>query len=74
MKSILKRIKNGELIVIQTDKSGKFAILSVEDYNAAGHVHTNKDEQASDEFVKETQTILNCHCSNQHANEGIQCG
>ena len=32
IKSLMKRIKEGELVVMETDKSGKFTVLSQEKY------------------------------------------
>ena len=61
--SLVRRIKSGELIIIQTDKTGKFAILTMEDYLAAGMVHASKDEEVTEDFVKSNQRVLNGHCS-----------
>ena len=44
LKSLLLRVKEGLIVIVQTDKTGKFAIMSMEDYLAAGKVHTDKDE------------------------------
>ena len=51
--SLLRRIKSGEIVVIETDKSGRFAVMTIEDYLAAGTIHTAKDE----EFIKNNQRI-----------------
>ena len=59
LRSILKRIRAGELIVIKTDKSGKFCIVSVEDYLKLGEAHTKKDREISRREVMETEKILN---------------
>ena len=63
LKSILKRLKEGLIVIIETDKTGKFCIMSIEDYRKAGEVHTNKDTCVGDDYVRETQRILNGHCS-----------
>ena len=63
LKSLLRKVKEGLIVILQTDKSGKFAVMSVEDYLAAGKVHTDKDECVGEDFVRETQRILNGHCS-----------
>ena len=45
LKSLQKRIKDGDLVVLPTDKSGRFAIMSMETYMLAGEVHTGRDEE-----------------------------
>ena len=40
---------NNELIICQTDKSGKFAVLTREQYITAGNVHTCKDQDITRE-------------------------
>ena len=45
LKSLKKRVADGEIIVCQTDKSGRFCILTREQYREAGQVHTSKDSR-----------------------------
>ena len=47
LKSLKKRISAGEYIIAQTDKSSRFAILSVDQYLKAGKVHTDNDKEIS---------------------------
>ena len=61
LRSLLKRIRSGELIIIKTDKSGKFCIVSVADYLKLGEAHTEKDRKISREEVIETEKLLNGH-------------
>ena len=42
-RSILYRIREGEILVMKTDKSGKFCIVSQADYIKMGEVHTKND-------------------------------
>ena len=56
-----KRTKEGEIVVVLTDKSGKLAVMSMESYLEAGRVHTDKDEEVDEEFARRTQRILNGH-------------
>ena len=63
MKSLQKRVSNGEILVVPTDKSGRFAVMSVPTYELAGSAHTKKDEEVSPEIVKSTQTELNGNVS-----------
>ena len=60
---IWKRVKNGEIVVVMTDKSGKVAIMSMNDYMEAALVHCKKDEEVGSEFVEHNQKILNGHTS-----------
>jgi hypothetical protein len=39
MKSLKKRVANGEIVVCQTDKSGRFALMTMADYVYAGSKH-----------------------------------
>ena len=61
LRSILKRIRAGELLVIRTDKSGRFCVVSVEDYLKLGEVHVSKDEKIGRLEIIETEKILNSH-------------
>ena len=61
LKSIKKRINNGELMVTPTDKSGRFAVLSTEQYLASGRQHTSKDEKLCWRDVKYLRNQVNSH-------------
>ena len=63
LKSFLRKVNEGLLVILQIDKSRKFAVMSEDDYLAAGKVNTDKDECVGEDFVRETQRILNGHCS-----------
>ena len=56
-----KRIKNGEVVVCLTDKSGRMALMSMESYLEAGAVHTSKDREVDMDFARETERELNGH-------------
>jgi hypothetical protein len=43
LKKLQKKVQEGSLVVVKTDKSGRFAIMSMEEYERAGKVHTEKD-------------------------------
>ena len=47
--------------MIRTDKSGKFCIVSVEDYLKLGKVHIEKDKKITRENLIETEKQLNGH-------------
>ena len=61
--SLKKRIKDGELIVMVTDKSGKLAVVSMEMYLEMGKVHTKNDKRVSEEKAEEIQRRTNGHVS-----------
>ena len=48
------RVATGELVVPETDKSGKFTVMSQEDYLEAGYEHVRDDKEISE---KELHTI-----------------
>ena len=52
LKYLQKRVSQNELLVVPTDKSGRFAVMSVATYELAGSVHTKNDEEISDSIVK----------------------
>ena len=41
--SLKKKIKEGSLVIMSTDKSNKFALTDIDTYRAMGEVHTRKD-------------------------------
>ena len=61
--SLRKRIKEGEIVVLQTDKSGRFAVMKLETYEQAGMKHVALDKEVDLETIKENQRKLNGHCS-----------
>ena len=61
LKSLKKRVADGEIIVCQTDKSGRFCILSREQYREAGAVHTSKDRKIDLDEQGEIERALNGH-------------
>ena len=63
LKSLKKRVKDGELVICQTDKSGRFAVLTLEQYEEAGHKHTKGDKEVDLEFVNNNERMVNGHCS-----------
>ena len=61
LESLKKRIKEGELIIAQTDKSSRFAALTRDQYLQAGKKHTSKDERVDWKVIKRLQRITNDH-------------
>ena len=60
-RKLQRRVKNGEIVVYVTDKSGKFCITSLECYERQGAVHTAKDQEISWEDVTKIQRELKAH-------------
>ena len=60
-KKLLKNINEEEIVVFPTYKSGKFAILSVEEYKKAALKHLEKDSVVEWEEVEKTENLLNRH-------------
>ena len=60
-RKLQRRVKNGEIVVYVTDKSGKFCITSLECYERQGAVHTAKDQEISWEDVTKIQRELKVH-------------
>ena len=61
MKSLKKKISAGELIISQTDKSSRFAVLTVDQYLKSGAIHTCKDERIDWKRIKYLQGQVNSH-------------
>ena len=61
MKSLQKRVKNGELIVTETDKSNRFCVLKSSQYYEAGQKHVVKDQKESHEQARAIQKVVNDH-------------
>ena len=72
LKSLKRRIKNGELIVCETDKSKRFSILSRQQYIESGKAHTSKDLEIEPHHIKKIQKYVNNHT--WWAKEILQCG
>ena len=63
LKNLKKRVKNEELIVLPTDKSGRFGVMSVKNYLRAGEKHTKKDEEVDMATIINTRNELNGNMS-----------
>ena len=61
LRSLLKRIKAGEICVTQTDKSGRLCVMTKKQYLAAGRLHTSNDREISWKQVKYLQNQVNNH-------------
>ena len=72
LKSLRNRISKGELLVVNTDKSKRFCILSPKQYLESGSAHTDKDLEIDPHQIKKIQTVVNNHT--WWAKEILQCG
>jgi hypothetical protein len=61
LKSLKKRVGEGSIVVVQTDKSSRFAIMTLEEYEEAGRKNTSKDEEVNHDFLMGNQTQVNGH-------------
>ena len=59
LKSIRKRVQEGSLVILATDKSGRFAVMSMATYIKAGMVHIKDDQEVGPEERKANQKIVN---------------
>ena len=55
LKSLLKRINNEEIMVVKTDKSGRFIVTTPDNYVEMGKEHTDKDEEIDWYKLKELE-------------------
>ena len=63
LKSLKKRVKNGEIVVVPTDKTGKLCVMAREAYEEAGSVHVGKDEKVGQEEVDRIDGEVNGNIS-----------
>ena len=61
LKSLQKRIKDKEIIILKSDKSGKLCISTREKYTKMGEKHTEKDEIVDRKNIIEKEKNLNGH-------------
>ena len=61
LKSLQKRIKEGDLIILKTDKSSKFTVTNRQEYLKMGQEHVNKDKMVNRQEIIETEETINGH-------------
>jgi hypothetical protein len=61
LKKLKKKVKEGELVIVKSDKSGKFSVMSMNEYRRAGEDHTRKDREVTVDFLLNNQRKLNGH-------------
>ena len=61
--SLKTRMKNGEIVVVPTDKTGNFTVMSRESYVRAGLEHVRGDKVANWGIIEEAQKEVNGHVS-----------
>ena len=63
LRSLKKRVKNGEIVVVPTDKTGKLCVMAREAYEEAGKVHVDKDEKVGQDEVDSIDGEINGNVS-----------
>ena len=61
LESLKRRVKDGELVILPTDKTGKFAVMTRSTYKKAGLSHIKEDKEVGYEDLWEAQKELNGH-------------
>ena len=54
-----KRVKDGYLVVVKTEKSGRFSVISMEEYDRSGTLHIKNDVEMNLSLLQENQRRLN---------------
>ena len=57
------RIKEGYIVILETDKSGKLVVVTIEKYLEMGEVHVGKDIEIGEAELREREQFLNGHVS-----------
>ena len=63
LEKLKKKVSEGALALVKSDKSGIFAIMSMEEYNRAGEVHTRNSKEVTVVFLLRNQRKINGHMS-----------
>ena len=63
LKSLKKRITEGEVVVCQTDKTGLFCVVSTQAYIKMGEPHVAGDKEVKQEEIEKIQRLTNGHTS-----------
>ena len=58
---MLKRMKNEDLIIMKTDKSGKMSLTTKEDYLEMGKPHVGENEEVGREKIREIDKLMTEH-------------
>ena len=61
LKSLQKRMREKDIIILKTDKSGKLCVTTREEYRKMGEEHTGKDEVIDRKGIIEKEKQLNGH-------------
>jgi hypothetical protein len=61
LKSLQKRIKNQDSVILKTDKSGKLCLVSWAEYIRMGREHTGRDQEVDRKTIIEKEKHLNGH-------------
>ena len=59
--SLRKRIQEGEIIILKTDKSGKLCVSTREKYVKMGMMHASKDKKIGRKEIHEMKKQTNAH-------------
>ena len=63
VRSLIKRVNEGEILVKQSEKSGWLLVISMEESLRARSVNTCYDVEVNQEFAKENHRLLNGNIS-----------
>ena len=63
LESLMKRVDEGELIVLRTEKSAKLVVVSPDIYRQMGEEHIQKDKEIGLEEVRKLSIDVACHTS-----------
>ena len=63
LKSLRKRTKEGEIVILSTDKTGNLAVMDREGYEKAGLSHVGLDKEVDWTELRTAQRELNGHMS-----------
>ena len=61
LKELQKRIKEKEIVILKTDKTGKFCVMGREQYREVGEKLIEGDMEISRKEIRRREQILNSH-------------
>ena len=56
-------MKDGELVIVETEKSSRFAVMTMQEYEAAGTKNIENDQEVDLEYVIRNERHINGHMS-----------
>ena len=61
LKSLIEKVNNKEVVIFETDKSGRFSVDTLENYRETGRIHIDGDPVITEENHTDIEKYMNAH-------------